>query len=99
MTATNSSGCACCAPSDTSPASSAAEPGDTTAEYALTGLTCGSCATRVSTVVGALEGVTDVRIDLIPGGTSTVSVSSSRPVPPATLGAAVEKAGYRLLTS
>ncbi|MHA7241527.1 heavy-metal-associated domain-containing protein [Arthrobacter sp. TMS1-12-1] len=69
------------------------------ADFALTGLTCGSCASRVSGAVTALEGVRDVRIDLVPGGTSTLSVISAEPVNSSAIASAVEKAGYRLLAS
>ncbi|MHA7284406.1 heavy-metal-associated domain-containing protein [Arthrobacter sp. TMS2-4] len=69
------------------------------ADFALIGLTCGSCASRVSGAVTALEGVSNVRIDLVPGGTSTLSVISAEPVNSSAIASAVEKAGYRLLTS
>ncbi|WP_026544919.1 heavy metal-associated domain-containing protein [Arthrobacter sp. 35/47] len=67
-----------------------------TASFDVTGLTCGSCASRVTSAVSALEDVTAVRVDLVAGGTSTVAVRSNQPVPPAAVRSAVEQAGYQL---
>ncbi|MHA7275791.1 heavy-metal-associated domain-containing protein [Arthrobacter sp. Hz1] len=90
-----SSGCACCAPQDSEPTSVPAAD-SISASYDVAGLTCGSCASRVTSAVEVIEGVTDVEIDLVSGGTSTVTVLSNEPVPAAFVRAAVEQAGYRL---
>ena len=92
---TSSSGCACCAPQEKSiPA--AAPAGTITTDVSVTGLTCGSCASRVSTAVGGLDGVDDVRVELVAGGTSTVSLSSSAPLQEDDIIAAIEQAGYQV---
>ncbi|WP_167993408.1 heavy-metal-associated domain-containing protein [Arthrobacter pigmenti] len=57
----------------------------------MTGLTCGSCASRVTSAVGALDEVKDVQIDFVSGGASTVTVLSSQPVPSAGVRSAVEQ--------
>jgi copper chaperone len=68
-----------------------------TQTYAVTGLTCGHCASAVTEELGAVEGVTAVDVDLVAGGTSTVTVSSDSPLDDATVADALDEAGdYRL---
>lgn len=90
--------CGCCAPQQATAALPATE-GTVSADYAVTGLTCGSCAGRVSSAIGALDGVENVQIALVPGGVSTVSVTSSQPLDASSVQDAVEKAGYQLTTA
>ena len=45
-----------------------------TQSFQVDGLTCGHCAGHVSTELTAVAGVSDVRVDLVAGGTSTVHV-------------------------
>ena len=61
--------------------------------YTVTGMTCAHCVASVSEEVGAIDGVTDVAVDL---PTGTVTVTSQRPVDDARVRAAVEEAGYPL---
>ncbi|PZP19677.1 MAG: copper chaperone, partial [Kocuria rhizophila] len=49
--------------------------------------------------VTALDGVSEVRIDLVAGGTSTVTVTAARPLSAEAVRAAVEEAGYTLVTA
>ncbi|MBE8516158.1 heavy-metal-associated domain-containing protein [Amycolatopsis sp. H6(2020)] len=65
----------------------------TTSSYTVTGMTCSHCVASVSEEVGAIEGVTDVAVDL---PTGAVTVTSDRPVDGARVRAAVEEAGYQL---
>ncbi|MBE0010240.1 MULTISPECIES: heavy-metal-associated domain-containing protein [unclassified Arthrobacter] len=95
LTDTSSSECACCAPQDNKTKSVPAA-GSLSASFGVTGLTCGSCASRVSSAVGEIDDVTDVQIDLVSGGTSTVTVLSNQAVPAAAVRSAVEQAGYQL---
>ena len=67
--------------------------------YFVTGMTCQHCVTAVEEEVGALPGVDAVDVDLIPGGTSTVTVSSAEPVAEDHVRAAVDEAGYVLTGS
>lgn len=90
--------CGCCAPQDAATERPVTE-GTVSADYSVSGLTCGSCAGRVSNAITALIGVQDVRIALVPGGTSTVSVTSSQPLDASSVQDAVEKAGYQLTTA
>ena len=98
LTDTSSSGCACCAPQD-SKAKTVPQAGSISASFGVAGLTCGSCASRVSSAVGGIDDVTDVQIDLVSGGTSTVTVYSNQVVPSAAVRSAVEQAGYQLLSA
>lgn len=96
LTEQSSSGCACCAPNEAAAPPVSTSIGDVTASFDVTGLTCGSCASRVTSAVSAIDDVTDVQIDLVSGGSSTVTVLSSQPVPAAVVRSAVERAGYQL---
>lgn len=100
-------GCACCAPStDTATAKSAvvdapATSGPTepvTQRYDIAGMTCGHCVAAVIQELRGLDGVRDVHIDLVAGGTSTASVTSTSALSAADVAGAVDEAGYELLT-
>ena len=93
-----STGCACCAPASASgQAAPAAETPASTA-YQVEGMTCGHCAKSVTEELTALDGVSDVHIDLVAGGASTVTVTADRPLSAEAVRAAVEDAGYTLVT-
>ena len=64
-----------------------------TGSYTVTGMTCGHCATSITEEIGAIDGVTDVVVDL---PTGAVTVTSTRPLDQAHVRAAVEEAGYQL---
>ena len=69
----------------------------TTATYTVTGMTCEHCANAVSAELKALDGVSDVRVDLNPGGESAVTVSSAAPLTAEAVAAALDEAGdYQL---
>ena len=69
----------------------------TTHSYAVSGMTCGHCAGAVSSELEALDAVTDVQVELVAGGTSTVTVTSTRPLDETQVNAALEEAGdYQL---
>jgi copper chaperone len=69
----------------------------TTQTYSVTGMTCGHCAGAVTSELEAVHGVTDVAVDLVAGGTSTVTVTSESPLDDSTVSAALDEAGdYRL---
>lgn len=71
---------------------------DQTAQrFAVTGMTCGHCAGAVTSELRAIDGVTDVLVDLVADGTSTVTVTSQTPLDQARVVAALEEAGdYQL---
>jgi copper chaperone CopZ len=63
-------------------------------------MTCEHCTRAVSEELTALDGVTGVSVDLVPGGTSAVTVSSETPVAQQAVAAALDEAGdYRLAAS
>ncbi len=71
----------------------------TTKSYAVTGMTCSHCVAAVSAELGALAGFTDVHVDLVTGGISTVTVSSDTPLTTEQITSALDEAGdYRLST-
>jgi copper ion binding protein len=60
----------------------------------VAGMTCDHCARAVRTEVSAIDGVTDVDVDLDNG---VVRVTAEQPVPTTALRDAVEEAGYTLV--
>jgi copper chaperone len=68
-----------------------------TQNFDVVGMTCGHCASAVTEELKALDGVTDVQVALVAGGTSAVSVDATRKLTPAEVAAALDEAGnYRL---
>lgn len=67
----------------------------TTATYTVSGMTCGHCVNSVSSEIGKLRGVSDVKVDL---ATGAVSVTSDQPLDETSVAAAVDEAGYQLVT-
>ena len=63
----------------------------TTQTLTVTGMTCGHCVASVTEEISELESVQDVAVDL---ATGSVTVTSSQPLDPAAVRAAVEEAGY-----
>ncbi|MFF4009578.1 cation transporter [Streptomyces sp. NPDC001717] len=61
--------------------------------YRISGMTCGHCRTAIATVVGALDGVVSVDVDLT-GGLVTVT-TVGEPHDDA-IAAAIDEAGYEL---
>ena len=66
-----------------------------TETYSVEGMTCDHCARAVTAEVGAVDGVTNVEVDVTSG---RVSVTTHQPVPVAQLREAIEEAGYTLAT-
>jgi copper chaperone CopZ len=64
-----------------------------TAEYTVSGMTCGHCVASVTEEVQEVAGVTDVAVDLESGG---LRVTSAERLSEADVRAAVEEAGYQL---
>lgn len=68
----------------------------TTAQYQVNGMTCEHCVKAVTSELISLDGVQDVSVDLVPEGTSTVTVGSDAPLDQSAVAAAVDEAGYTL---
>jgi copper chaperone len=69
----------------------------TTTRWTVAGMTCGHCESAVRDEVSRLGGVIAVEVDLVPGGSSVVTVTSDTPPDEAALRAAVDEAGYELV--
>ncbi|WP_068397208.1 heavy-metal-associated domain-containing protein [Kribbia dieselivorans] len=69
-----------------------------TQTFAVTGMTCGHCASSVKGELTAIPGVTGVSVDLVAGGRSTVTVASQTPLTAEQVAAALNEAGdYQLV--
>lgn len=68
----------------------------TTTTITVSGMTCGHCEAAVKEELGALNGVTDVAVDLNAGGDSPVTITSSAALDDAAIRAAVDEAGYEV---
>jgi copper chaperone len=72
----------------------------TSATYQVTGMTCEHCVHAVTSELTNLGGVSDVRVDLVPGGLSAVTVTSEAPLSRRQVAAVLDEAGgYRLTGS
>lgn len=67
----------------------------TTSTFQVAGMTCGHCVNAVQSAVSEINGVTDVDVDL---DTGQVTVSADTPLDAQTMSAAVEAAGYEVVT-
>ena len=64
-----------------------------TAQFTVTGMTCGHCVASVTEEIQEIAGVTNVKVDL---ATGALSVTSDQPLSDADVKSAVEEAGYQL---
>lgn len=62
----------------------------------ITGMTCAHCVSSVTEELNEVPGVSNVTVDLNVGGESVAHVTTTTPVEPAALEAAVAEAGYSL---
>ena len=65
----------------------------TTRTYLVTGMTCQSCARKVTSTVEQTLGISNVDLDLTTGA---ITLASDGPINDAEVQQAVENAGYRL---
>lgn len=96
-----SNGCACCTTTSAAvdDAPSLKETTVNTQTFPVTGLTCGHCVAAVTEELKSLPGVTEVDIDLVAGGSSTVKVASADRLTDDQVAAALEEAGNYSLAS
>lgn len=71
----------------------------TTETLLVTGMTCEHCVMSVTEELHELDDVQDVTVDLVPGGSSTVTVTSDAPIEPDALRGAIAEAGYEVVAS
>ena len=95
LASTAQHGCSCCTPADetqaAAPATAVQAPGS---QYILEGLTCGHCVQTVEKAVSRVSGVQSAAVDLVPGGTSRLSVTGA--ADQEALAEAVRSSGYVL---
>jgi copper chaperone CopZ len=71
-----------------------------TQTFPVTGLTCGHCVGAITSELKELPGVTDVQIELVTEGTSTLSVTADKTLTVAEVVAALDEAGeYQLVAN
>ena len=64
-----------------------------TQTFKVEGMTCDHCVHAVTEELQQLDGVSDVGVELVPGGISHVTVDSEREVADAEVAAALDEAG------
>jgi Copper chaperone len=70
-----------------------------TQTFPVTGLTCGHCVGAITSELSVLAGVTDVQIDLVVEGTSTLRVTADKALTDDEVVAALDEAGEYQLAS
>ncbi|WP_276309402.1 heavy-metal-associated domain-containing protein [Cryobacterium aureum] len=66
--------------------------------YEVSGMTCGHCVFSVTEEVSRVDGVKNVDVQLIVGGASRVTVSSTDALDHEAVAAAIDEAGYALMS-
>lgn len=51
----------------------------TTSTFFITGLTCDHCVNAIKEEVGEIAGVTNIEVELVKGGKSTLTIEADRP--------------------
>lgn len=93
------SGCHCSTAGHTHEKDAAFADASATEEFLVIGMTCSHCVSSVQEEISAIDGVDAVSVELHVGGESRVTVASNAPVDPAAVRAAVEEAGYSVVTA
>ena len=70
-----------------------------TTVYGVDGMTCGHCVASVTEEIGLVAGAENVTVELVKGGTSQVTVTSTSELDRTLVAAAVEEAGYQLVAA
>ena len=93
----SAAGCSCC--STASATDTRVAVSTTTQDVLVDGMTCSHCVMSVTEELAGIDGVENVSVDLNAGGTSRVTIRSAAPIPAEAVQAAVEEAGYTLVSS
>ena len=70
-----------------------------TTTISVSGMTCSHCVASVTEELEALDGVSNVVVELNNGGISTATITSEKALPPSQISAAVAEAGYLVVAS
>lgn len=92
-------GCSCSSMAHSEAVKTPIRSGVVSEQYLVTGMTCSHCVASVAEELSAVEGVEGVQVDLRVGGKSRVTVTATAPIDPDAVRAAVEEAGYSLVTA
>ena len=65
----------------------------TTSTFKITGLTCDHCVNAIKEEVGEIAGVTNIEVELVKGGKSTLTIQADRALTKADIAPAIEEAG------
>jgi len=63
------------------------------ATFQVTGMTCDHCAHAVTGELARLDGVSAIRVEIVPAGQSLVTVTADRPLDRQAVAAALAEAG------
>lgn len=63
------------------------------------GMTCGHCVNAVTEEISKISGVTEVNVDLHAGEISPVTITAGSEISDADIAAAVEEAGYSIVSA
>lgn len=66
--------------------------------YGVVGMTCAHCVASVTDEVGRIDGADSVSVRLVVDGVSLVTVTSGLALDRAAVAAAIEEAGYQLVS-
>ena len=97
-------GCGCGAAESNADNTASANDAASTAQasvtqtFGVTGMTCAHCVASVTEELSEISGVESVTVDLNAGGDSAVTVQSATPLTTDAVRAAIEDAGYKLVT-
>ncbi|MFJ9413977.1 heavy-metal-associated domain-containing protein [Streptomyces sp. NPDC101227] len=92
--ATTSNGSCCTPEGSCHSGAGAAQAGEVTTTYKVTGMTCGHCEGAVSSEISEIAGVSSVQAV---AATGLVTVTSAVPLDDEAVRAAVDEAGYELV--
>jgi copper chaperone len=70
-----------------------------TSTFSVAGMTCSHCVSAVTSELQQLDGVSDVSVELVAGGVSSVTVVSDGALDAAQVAAAVDEAGYEVVST
>lgn len=76
----------------------AATSASSTQSFGVTGMTCAHCVSSVTEELSEIAGVESVTVELNVGGESAVTVTSATALTTDAVRAAIEDAGYKLVT-
>ena len=94
LLASSDDGCRCGCDANTKAGTPRMEVGAmSTQTYLVTGMTCGHCVQAVTSELMSLDGAANVSVQLVPDGTSTVTVTSGAPLDEAQVESALDEAG------